>query len=562
MPIGPSTSTAPYLTSSSPTVQFYSILTAGDALPADGVFGGVPDGLAAYANLDGTITVLVSHQLGGGQGILRDSGAKGSYIDKLVIDPNTLQVISAGDLITSTFLWQSGHYVQSTYAFRSFACNDLTPEAFYNSATGLGTQTHFLLQGEEAGSETGRPFAIMVDGPNAGVAYELPYLGNMTFEAMNASPYQQDKTIVALTDDVVGGQVYFYVGQKQSTGSDIDKAGLSGGELYGVHVDGVLNEVEGSAVTGTFSLAPIGTNGDVHKMAGSAIETASDNAGVTGFLRPEDSAWDPDQPNVLYFVTTDTFSGHSRLYQLTFTDITHPELGGVISCLLDGTEGYHSLDNISVSNGKIILQEDPGSTAYVANMWQYDIATDSLTQLAAFNTSQFKPNASNFITKNEESSGVIDVTSLFQGSSLIASGSSVYLADAQVHKATNDPSTVEMGQLMLMVVNPSAGTAAQLSSSSLERSSSVPAAHADNSGLSGDDFVFPATGFSGRAAGDMHRLVSFHEQARIDHFLELAAGSSAPEATEPNALTLSPAFVTQHEDHSAHVILPHDLLGN
>lgn len=63
MATGPSTSISPYLLASEPNVRFTSILTVGDAIPGDGVFGGIPDGLGAFDNGDGTITVLVNHEL-------------------------------------------------------------------------------------------------------------------------------------------------------------------------------------------------------------------------------------------------------------------------------------------------------------------------------------------------------------------------------------------------------------------------------------------------------------------------------------------------------------------
>jgi hypothetical protein len=65
---GPSSSTDPFLVSSQPNVHITSIITTGDALPAtgaygggEGVFGGIPDGIGAFDNGDGTITVLVNH---------------------------------------------------------------------------------------------------------------------------------------------------------------------------------------------------------------------------------------------------------------------------------------------------------------------------------------------------------------------------------------------------------------------------------------------------------------------------------------------------------------------
>ena len=152
--------------------------------------------------------------------------------------------------------------------------------------------------------------------------------------------------------------------------------------------------------------------------------------------------WDPAHPNMLYFVTTASFNGNSRLYKASFTDITHPELGGTIEALLTGTEGHHMLDNIEISGGKLILQEDPGNTAYIARVWEYDLASDSLIPLAQFDPAHFTPGGSGFIGQYEESSGILDVTALLGDADTRA-----YLTSAQVHVATDDPATVQLGQL-------------------------------------------------------------------------------------------------------------------
>ena len=192
----------------------------------------------------------------------------------------------------------------------------------------------------------------------------------------------------------------------------------------------------------------MGTDGDVSNLTGAALQLESVAEGVTGFLRPEDAAWDPDHPNVLYFVTTNGFGQPSRLYQATFIDITRPELGGTIVAVLDGTEGQQMFDNISVANGMVTLQEDPGNQNYVARIWQYEIASDKLTQTATFDPALFTPGAPGFIVRDEESSGVIDVTELLGDADTAA-----YLIDAQVHRATGDPATVELGQLLVMYVD-------------------------------------------------------------------------------------------------------------
>jgi hypothetical protein len=451
MNTGGSTTTSPYILPSLPNVRFTSILTVGDQLPRDGVFAGKVDGIGAYDNGNGTITVLVNHEFGPSEGLVRDHGSTGSYVDRLVIDKATLTVLSADDLIQTVLRWDSAtdsYAVRNTTFYRLCSSDLAAPSAFFYPATGLGTDVRIYLTGEETGS--GRAFATLLTGPGAGTAYELAYLGNMAFENVVANPFAQQTTIVAMTDDSSGGEVYFYIGQKQSGGSAVENAGLIGGDFYGLRVRGITDEINSLPANGTFALQPIGPSGDVSDMSSAAIEAESELEGVTSFLRPEDCAWDPDNPSVFYFATTNSFSGNSRLYQVTFADITHPQLGGTITAVLDGSEGYHSLDNISVADGKVILQEDPGSTSYLARIWEYDIASDTLTQLAGFDPARFTPEGLSYITTNEESSGVIDVTAL-----LGDTDTRVYLLGAQAHVSTGDPATVQPGQLLAMYVDTS-----------------------------------------------------------------------------------------------------------
>jgi Ca2+-binding RTX toxin-like protein len=455
MSTGPSTTTAPFLVTVEPNIHFVSVVTSGDALPGDGVFAGVPDGIGAFDNGDGTITVLVNHELVSADGVVRDHGSTGAFVDRLVIDKATLGVVSADDLIHTTMQWDDANdsYVNATMSFNRFCSGDLAAgSAFYNAADGLGSQVRIYMTGEESTPE-GRGTATIVTGANAGTLYELPYLGNMAFENLVANPLAQDKTIVAATDDSSLpsglGQVYLYIGNKQSTGSEIDKAGLTGGDFYGIKVDGFPAESNGSALTGSFSLAAIGPGGDVSNLTGAQIESESVADGVTAFLRPEDFSWDPDHPGVAYFNTTNSFTGVSRVYELTFADITHPELGGSIKAVVSSDQyGAHMFDNITVGGGKVIVQEDPGNNSYVARVWEYDIATGSFIQQAAFDPAKFTPGASGFVTQDEESSGVLDVTHLLGDGDTRA-----YLLDAQVHAPTGNPATVEQGQLMVMYVD-------------------------------------------------------------------------------------------------------------
>jgi hypothetical protein len=439
---GPSSSDPPYVVPSQPGVVTKSILTVGDSVGGYRL-AGIPDGLGAFDNGDGSLTLLVNHELGASVGAVRAHGARGAFVSKWTIDKDTLAVAQGADLIQQIATWNGSAYntPATGIALARLCSADLAaPAAFFNADTGRGFDGRLFLSGEESGAE-GRPFAHQLDG----TSYELPYLGNMSFENLVANPGAGDRTVVAETDDSTPGQVYIYVGHKTTGGLPVDRAGLSGGSLYGVKVGDIATEPAAGIPSGSrFSLANLG---DVSGKNGATIDSDSNAAGVTRFLRPEDAAWDSNDPSVLYFVTTNAFSSPSRLWRLRFDDIADPAAGGEIDMLLDGTEGQHMLDNLTVSErGDVLIQEDPGNQAYIARIWRYYPATDRLVEVAHHDRDLFEPGSDAFLTQDEESSGIIDASALL--------GDGWFLFDDQAHTPADDADLVEPGQLLALHVPP------------------------------------------------------------------------------------------------------------
>jgi hypothetical protein len=445
-----SSSQTPYLTPAAPGVKLNSILTTGDMVNGY-TMAGTPDGLGAFDNGNGTFTLVMNHEFGNTAGVIRDHGSKGAFISKWTINKNTLAVETGSDLIKRVKLWSNGAYTlvdsanaSSLSAFNRFCSADLPAvSAFFNAKTGLGTQERIFMNGEESGNE-GRAFGHIITGTEAGTSYELPALGKFSWENSIASPTAQDKTIVAGTDDATPGQVYMYIGTKTNTGTDIEKAGLTNGKLFGVAITGLATEVSGSvpAANSPFTLVDLGV---VKDSTGAAINTKSNNLGVTSFLRPEDGAWDPSSPNDFYFATTNAFASPSRLWKLHFSDINNPELGGTATAVLDGTEGQKMMDNIAIDKfGHIIIVEDVGNNAHIGKTWQYTIATDQLVQIAAHDSTRFLAGGANYLTQDEEASGVIDVQDIL--------GAGNFLIVDQAHYA--QPGQLVEGGQLLKLFNP------------------------------------------------------------------------------------------------------------
>lgn len=442
---GPSSSATPYIVPVAAGVQTISILTVGDSVnnkPNGDPYRmvGIPDGLGAYNNADGTtFTALMNHELNFGEGVVRAHGSNGSFVSEWTINRATLEVTRGQDLIQQVVTWNpalnggaGGYNAAATgVAIGRLCSGDLAPiSSFYNPVSGLGTQERIFLSGEEAGSD-GRLFGHIATGASKGISFELPHHGKFSWENALANPFSGDKTVVIGTNDQSPGQVYVYVGDKTNTGSDVDKAGLTNGKVFGVAVPGAATESRINGINGAtaFTLADIEANLTggitVPNATGAQFQTASTIAGVTEFLRPEDGAWDPSNPNHFYFVTTDRYDevkdgvgfqiGRSRLWRLRLNSLLEP-VGGQIDMLLDGTEAGQTFDNICVDTvGNVLIQEDPGGTAHLGKIWNYNIASDTLSLIAQHDPARFGnigvPATAPF-TRDEESSGIMDASEI------------------------------------------------------------------------------------------------------------------------------------------------------
>ena len=391
---GPSSSDPPYVVRSEPGIVTKSIITVGTDT-ADNGYGmvGIPDGLGAYDNNDGTFTVLMNHELPRrSAGVVRAHGAVGAFVSKWRIQKGSLRVLEGSDLIQNVATWNAG-----TNSYNAPAKGHCDRPALLGGSSGVQRSTTLPpARGTTAGSSwTARKWA-----PRAAASarpsrpawrYELPALGKMSFENSPANPDTGDKTVVVSLDDSTPGQVYVYAGDKStSVESRRLAAGLTNGKLYGIKVAGVPLEFGKSdwAVGDTLSFSGVEVSG----ATGAALDADSKAKLVTDFERPEDGAWDPRNPSDFYFVTTSNIvpasgrSGHTRLWRLRFTDPANPSLGGSIKLLVNGpasalssdpdeTPGPRMFDNMTVDDrGRVLIQEDTGETPYRGRLWLYEIA--------------------------------------------------------------------------------------------------------------------------------------------------------------------------------------------
>ena len=431
--VGPTSSATPYVRAAAggPAVDVVSFLTVGDSvnMRADGVtpypFAGIPDGMGAYDNENGTMTLFITHEhtstANGVNHAHQPAGVVGgAYVSRWIVNTTMgadfLRVSNGDDLMTSIAVTTAGAGTLTN--FNRFCSADLPLQsAFYNPASGKGTTEKIFMTGEESGSN-GRVIAI---GAIERKGCEIPAFNASqgAWETACARPYASDSTVVIATSDGGANRVFIYVGTKQDSGTLMERAGLMNGLAYGIQV-----QVKGANVTSENRDFCFNSSGSARYSASFVLATGGTAAG-TSFLRPEDGAWDPANPSDFYFVTTDRIDnleiggvqiGRSRLFRMRFSDIANPLAGGTIEALLGSTEGQNMADNICVFNDlaggtRVMIQEDPGNAVHNAKTWLYTVATDSLQLILESDKARFGDIGIAAVAPfnvDEENSGVID----------------------------------------------------------------------------------------------------------------------------------------------------------
>ena len=99
-------------------------------------------------------------------------------------------------------------------------------------------------------------------------------------------------------------------------------------------------------------------------------------------------------------------------------------------------------DNMTIDTAsRAVIQEDPGNQDYLARLWQFRLDTRVLTPIAQHDPARFTPGAPGFLTRDEESSGVVDLKEFL--------GDGWFLLNVQAHYPIAGE-LVEGGQLLAM----------------------------------------------------------------------------------------------------------------
>jgi hypothetical protein len=484
------TSVKPYVEPVGGAYQIKALFSADDKVPLlGGASGqqyrmvGIPDGLGAHPNGDGTSTLFMNHELGftaQSEPVVGGPKDRGAIVSQWILDQDGNPVAGrrAYDRIydENTFLGPApvvGNEAQMPRQFARFCSGSL-------AGPGVGFDRQIYLTNEESSGAdtfdgTGGLSVAIFDNE----LHTLPKLGRYPKENTNVQPGHGRQTVIFATEDgpaTLDNQLYMYVGKKDRSAdaSVLARNGLDNGKLYVFRsLDTARNSERtftSGSVTGQWIEIPnVGSLSDVQ------LEAASDAVGAMTFVRPEDGAFNPNNPNEFFFDTTGSSSGADdgvnelgRLYSLLLNpaDPLKPARLSIVynadTVLAAGGDIAISPDNIGVSGRHLMINEDGTTESRVVmaakgrdgSIWRFDlvkrpgqaVGVDAST---ATRVAELDPPGRDGVAVGPgvwETSGIIDASAMF--------GADSWLSDVQAHPPTAPPGgstvTVEDGQLFLM----------------------------------------------------------------------------------------------------------------
>ncbi|NBP11904.1 MAG: DUF839 domain-containing protein [Actinobacteria bacterium] len=456
-----------YLLPSSNSVSLKVLATAGDRF-AGSIIPGIPDGMGAHTN-GNMMTVLSVFEHSTSSSFVKTRENKsapwGASITEFSFSPRLKAFTSANtNFIKNINFW---NYTTSSWVadptnsgpanspagtfgwgINRFCSAYMAPAGTFlykDGNTTLGYDGALFFSGEEAG-DASRAFAFEMDG----TGYQFARAGTASWENIVVSGKPGKNTVVLGLEDgsATNSHLHMYVGTKTATGNAFEKAGLNNGKLYVLNVptaatDNVFRTAIGKNKSTPVTFKEVNWNQTVADFDKSVTAEGSE------FARIEDGEFDPNNPNVFYFLTTEsnkdliatapnpatptvTRDG-GGLWRLTFKDAQNPLLGAELELLLNGGENIYMSkpDNMAITkNGVIMIQEDPGNNDHVARVVAYRIKDAKLATVAAFSSELFAKGAAKLMTVDEESSGIIDVTSMMAKK---GDTNTYFLLNAQVH---------------------------------------------------------------------------------------------------------------------------------
>jgi uncharacterized protein DUF839 len=442
---------------------------------------GIPDGLGAHPNGDGTSTLFMNHELTNttlSEPIVGGPKNRGAYVSQWILDSDGDPMAGrrAYDRVFSedTFVGPAPDATNTTRGLARFCSGFLA-----GPANGFDRWIYLTNEEEQTAANTfdgmGGVSVAIFDNE----LHSLPGLGRYSKENTVVQPHRGTRAVIFSTEDgpaTLDNQLYMYVGRKDrsANASVLERNGLVNGTLYVFRSLDPARNSERTFVTGSVSgeWVPIRNAGALTDVQ---LEAASDAANAMTFVRPEDGAFNPNNPNEFFFDTTGSSSGSAegvnelgRLYSLrlhpgnplkpaTLTIVYNADL-----VVAGGGDTAISPDNMDASSRYLMINED-GTTESRAVMaakgrdgsiWRFDLVKGPTGAVGvdgstATRVAELNPPGRDGIAVGPgvwETSGIIDASALF--------GADTWLSDVQAHPPTTPPGgptvTVEDGQLFVM----------------------------------------------------------------------------------------------------------------
>jgi hypothetical protein len=477
------TAVKPYVVPIGPEYEIRALFSVDDKVPLlGGAPGqqyrmvGIPDGLGAHPNGDGTSTLFMNHELNSNvlsEPVVGGPQNRGTYVSQFVLDADGDPIAGrrAYDRVfqEDTLVGPAPTTANTTRALARFCSGFLA-----GPANGFDRWIYLTNEEEQTAANTfdgkgGQSVAIFDNELHA-----LPDLGHFAKENTIVQPHQGTSAVIFSFEDgppTLDNQLYMYVGKKDrsANATALERNGLVDGKLYVFRSHDAARNSErtftSGSVTGDWIEIPnAGSLTDVQ------LEAASDAAGAMTFIRPEDGAFNPNNPNEVFWVTTGSSTDGSnelgRLYSLrlhpgnplepaTLTIVYNAD-----TVVAAGGDIAISPDNVDAGRNYLMINED-GTTESRAVMaakgrdgsiWRFDLVKGPTGAVGvdvstAMRVAELDPPGRDGVPVGPgvwETSGIIDTSAMF--------GADTWLSDVQAHPPTTAPApgTVEDGQLFLM----------------------------------------------------------------------------------------------------------------
>lgn len=451
---------------------------------------GIPDGLGAIDTSRGRSTLFMNHELG-------FAATSSPVVDAA---GNAVGPAFRGAFVSKWTLDAKGNPVKGERAYDTIWAENtlLGPAPDASNVAQMPRQFGRFCSGDLAGEDDGFDRTIYFTNEEVGAAesfdglgglavaifdnelHTLPRLGRFSWENTLPQPRRGNLTVImgmedgpASLDPAVGNsQVYMYVGKKErKRGSSVlRRNGLDNGELYVLVPNDPAQSSEvsftGGSIKVKWALIP-----NAGQLSDTELEAASDAVGAFRFARPEDGAFNKNDNDEFFFVTTGDGSVAAntlgRLYSLQL-DPGDPTGRGTLhvvynadQILAAGGDVAISPDNVDTSTRYLMINEDgTGASRPVmaskgrdGSIWRFRIVDKrgasrvGVDASTATRVAQLNPPGRDGVAVGPgiwETSGIIDASALF--------GQNTWLSDVQAHPPTAAPAagTVEDGQLFLL----------------------------------------------------------------------------------------------------------------